>query len=270
MRAQYKVLVILLSFLILGGLSCTSEETTRVDDVTIATGIAFDNSAENSITEIAATTRTIYLSARVVDPTTRTKVRVKWYRLPNTLIASEDFEGKGESFDFEEDDSTSWLASQIEKEDITWPLGEYRADVLLNNTTVNSSFFKVVSDDEASSISAQGIIRAIKLSDERNDNYEIIHDKTTFNRHTNIIYVQVDVAGANPDMRITTKVRYVKEDCEIASLESAVLGDTSIVWDLVRESLGKRWHDRLWAIGSYEISVLVDGILAKQHTFIVE
>ena len=74
MRAQYKVLVILLSFLILGGLSCASEETTRVDDVTIATGIAFDNSAENSITEIAATTRTIYLSARVVDPTTRTKV----------------------------------------------------------------------------------------------------------------------------------------------------------------------------------------------------
>ncbi|RLC37934.1 hypothetical protein DRH29_00780 [candidate division Kazan bacterium] len=241
-----------------------------MDDITITTAIAFDNSAENSVAEIAATTKNIYLSARVVDPTAGTKVRVKWYHLPDTLIASEDFEGRGGRFDFDEHDSRSFLASQIEKEDITWPLGEYRADVLLNGKTVKSAFFKIISDDEASSIAAQGIIQAIKLSDQRSDDYQIIQDKSVFSRYTNIIYVQVDVAGANPDMEIVTKVRYVKDNLEIASLESAVLGDTSIVWDLVRESLGKRWHDRLWAVGSYEVSVLVDGVLAKQRTFVVE
>lgn len=271
MKTQYKVLAILLSFFVLGGLSCSSSDSNvRVDDVTIATEISFNNEAENSVTEIAATTRMIYLSARVVEPTSKTKVRVKWYRLPNDLIASEDFEGSGGSFDFDEDRNESFLASHIEREDLVWSLDDYRTDVLLDGEVIKSVFFKIVSDDDATQAYVSDVIKDIKISDERNSDLKIIHEKTTFSPYTNIIYVQVDTQNANPDMEIRTVIRYVKDNLEIASLESAVLGDTNVTWELVRESLGKRWQDNLWAEGSYEVSVFVDGVKARERTFVVE
>ena len=253
--------------------ACNRKDGTSISDINTGTSIAFDNQVERPTDRIATSTKTIYLSARVTNPTAKTAVRVRWYQMPNTLIASEDFSGRksgGGVFDFDRDKTASVMAASIEKDGLTWPLGEYRAEVWLNNKLFSTAFFTVVSDSEAEALSAQNLIKTVKVSDRLGDDDKISSSKSKFQRTANAIYIQVDVSGAPTGTQVRTTVRYVKDDLSVADISTSVLGDDSPVYTLSRERFGQLWPDRLWAAGSYEVSVYANGLLAKTYTFIVQ
>lgn len=273
MRSVRLSVLLLVTFVILGAAGCSRGVTTTVDQVTVTTSVTDQNVAEAATDEVPAGSEAIYLSARVNYPTKDTVVQVKWYRLPGQFIAVEDFYGRYGSvqrFDFNEDARQSFLASRLERTGVSWAVGEYRVEVFLNGELVQTAFFKVISDVEALAKATAQKIQGLELGDTLNSQFKVDQDKVVFARTTDHIYIQVNVADADPNTKIETNVRYVKEDRAIANFTSEVTGNKELVLSMSRERFGRLWPDSLWPEGTFEVEVEINGIQAKTKTFQVE
>jgi hypothetical protein len=257
----------------LGAVSCSGDtEITSVGQVSIATGLALYNQPANEVSKIATSTETIYLSAEVVRPTRLTRIRVKWYQLPSKLLASQDFTGRREGsnkFDFNNKTQSSFLASSISRDTISWPIGEYRAEVFIDNELAKTMFFNIVTEVEASTSRLAAIVRSVKTGDALNGQFKLANSKTVFTRTADNIYVQTSIKGAEPSTDLAVRVRYVKENRTFADFSYKIIDDKEIVVDLARERFGKLWSDKLWPVGTFEAMILVNNVEVSSHTFFV-
>jgi len=276
MKQLKPLLVLLLALLTLSGARCGGIAATRpaVEQAVIATSIHYDNQPDNNIEQVPTSTAVIYLAAEVTDPTSATTVQVTWYQLPNQVIATETFAGKRQSssnqLDFDYQKSASWLASRVERPGLSWPMGEYRAEVRLGSQLAKTVFFKVVSDIAAEEASAKKIIRSVKFGDTLNDSNQLSSSKTSFRRTAPAIYIQVELAGAKPGTDLQVGVRYVKDDLLINTFSSVVMGDDQLVFALSRDRFGKLWSDQLWPVGSFQVTAKVNGVAAWTGSFLVQ
>lgn len=259
--------------LTLGAVSCSGDkDVTSVGQVTVATGLELYNQASNELSKVSASVEKIYLSVEILNPIQFTRVRVKWYQLPSKLLASEDFIGRRDGsnkFDFNRNAGASFLASSIVKNSVSWPIGEYKAEVFINNNLAKTVFFNVVTEIEASTSRLAAIVRSLKTGDELNNQFKLGNNKTVFNRTTDNIYVQANIRNAEPGTDLTIRVRYVKEDRVFATFAYEIIDDEDIVIDLTRDRFGKLWTDKLWPEGTFEAMVLVNNVKVSSHTFFV-
>lgn len=265
--------LLLATFFLLGAASCSRGPSTNISDVAIATGINTQNVAENVLDEVPAGSEAIYLSAKVNSLTVSTQVEVRWYQLPSQLIAKDSFKGNRsqvQSFDFDRNVQGSYFASRIERQGVSWPIGEYRAEVFLNGQLVKTVFFNVISDIEAEQKALASKVQKIILGDALNSGFKVGEDKDVFARSTDNIYIQVNLAGVAPNTKVETNVRYIKEDQVIANFTSEVTGDKELVLTLSRERFGRLWADRLWPVGAFEVSVVIGGVQGKTRDFQVK
>lgn len=265
--------LLLISCLLLTAASCSRGMETAIGGVAITTSVNVQNAPENNLAEVNASSEAIYLSARVDYPSTATQVQVRWYRLPSQLIAKESFTGRRSSthpFDFDKGAGSSFLASRVEREGISWPTGEYRAEVFLGDQLAKTVFFKIISDAEAQQQAVANKVQQIQLGDTLNSQFKVDKDVAIFTRATNDIYIQVILVDINPNTEVKTSVRYIKEDQQVANFTSEVTGDKELVLTLSRERFGRLWPDRLWPEGVFEISVIIGGVQARTRTFQVK
>ena len=266
-------LILAVGFVLVGAPACSRRVATTLSDVAVTTAVSSDNQATMAVSYISASAPVIYVSAQVHQPTRDTLVRVRWYRLPDTLIASEDFSGRRDSvrqFDFDRQVESSFLASRVDRPGLSWPIGEYRADLFLNNTLSTVAFFNVVSDAEAIRLNTQAMVRRISIGDALNTNFQVESDQTTLARVANTIYVQVDTRNVALGAELKVSVRYVREDRVFATFTTKLGDDPSPVFELSRERFGALWPDRLWPVGSFEVKVEIGGSSAATRTFTVQ
>ncbi len=265
--------LLLICFLLLTAASCSRGAETVISDVVIATSVKVQNTPENNLTEVNASSEVIYLSARVDHPSSVTQVQVRWYQLPSQLIAKESFTGRRSGthpFDFDRGASSSFLASRIEREGISWTTGEYRAEVFLGDQLAKTVFFKVISDAEANQQAIASKVQQIRLGDALNSQFKVDKDVAIFTRATNDIYIQIGLIGISPNTEVKTNVRYIKEDQQVANFTSEVTGDKELLLTLSRERFGRLWPDRLWPEGTFEVSIIIGGVQARTRTFQVK
>ncbi|MFA5009657.1 MAG: hypothetical protein WC553_00290 [Patescibacteria group bacterium] len=268
--------LVLIALLALGGARCGQNATVNgsIEQTSIATGITYDNQPENSLEQVPASATAIYLSAEIANPTKSTTVQVAWYQLPTTVIASEEFSGKRESggnnLDFDYTKSTSWLASRITRTGLSWSLGDYRVEVSLNGNIAKTLFFKVVSDSEAEKASVEKIVSALRVGDALDDDNQLVAAKTSLARGTDNIHIAVTLTGAKAGSNLEVGVRFVKTDLVINSFSSVVSGSKTLIFSLPRDRFGRLWTDKLWPVGSFEVTAKLNGVIARTTTFVVQ
>jgi hypothetical protein len=269
----------LVTIIALGGARCgsssnTATATVDIPKATISIGIKYTNEPEVILETIPASSKTIYLSAEVVNPTRSTEVRVSWYKNSSQPIANETFSGKrvnsGNKLDFDYKQSSSWLASSVERPGLSWTLGEYRAEVYLNGKLAKTVFFTVVSDSEAEQSSASKAIQSISFGDIINDSDSIVAPKTTFARDTATIYLQLGIGIIQPSTTVEVGVRHVKSGILVNTFSSVVTNENNLLLSLPRDRFGRLWSDKLWPAGSFEVTVKVNGTVARTSTFVVK
>ncbi len=273
MRFIKSGVLLLTTFFLLGAAGCSRGTSAVISDVVVTTGVTVQNIAENVLDEVPAGSEAIYLSAKISNPAIETQIEVRWYQLPSQLIARESFRGNRSQvkrFEFDRSAKESYFASRIEREGISWPIGEYRTEVFLNSQLIKTAFFRVISDTEAEQKAIASKVVGIKLGDALDSEFKVSEDKSVFTRSTDNIYIQVDLKDIDPNTKIETKVRYVKENQIIANFTSEVTGDKELVLSLSRAYFGRLWADRLWPEGTLEVGVVIGGVQAKTRDFQVK
>src|SRR3989344_4820485 len=249
-----------LVFIALGGAACSSAELrTHIVSVAITGGVSLTNEPEDSVAEIASSAPVIYLSAQVANPTDSTQVRVKWIKSPNQVILTEDFVGNrqsGNQFEVDRTKTVSALASRITKSGISWEIGEYQAEVWLGRALAKIVPFQIITDTKANQLSVQRTINQISLSDALDSQDRVGASKTIFDKATNMIYVQVELARPVSD-EIHTSVRHLASDQTITTFTTVPVGTNPLVFTLSRERFGRLWSNKLWPTGTFEVTVRI-------------
>ena len=256
-------------FVALSAVACSSELSPQVDSAMIAGEVSLTNEPVSRLVEVPTSVPVIYLAAAVSNPMSSTQIRVRWFKLPTQLLASEDFDGRhGDSnrFDFDSSKSLSSLASRLERPGVSWDMGEYRAEVWLNGKLAKTVFFQVVSDAEAEQLRAQHTVKSITFSDSA-DQGRLGESRLSFGRSTNTIYIQVGLDTTLSGVTIQTSVRYVKSDQIITTFTTVPTGTDPLMFTLPRERFGRFWSDKLWPVGTFEVTVRAGGVTARTQTF---
>lgn len=267
------VLLIFLCSFILTAAGCRgSQVSTQLTNLVIGREITSDNRALSPTDKISASSEKIYLSGKVSNPNKSTRVRVSWLKLPNQIIATEDFNGSNNgsnSFDFDRAKSSSYFASSIDRPGLAWTEGEYKAEVYLGSRLNQTLFFKIVSDSEAEEDNNRRIISRVSFGETIQG--DLIQDPTTtLTRSAGHIYIQIELSGRQPGNKIEATIRHLREDKVINTFTATTGESQSLIFDLPLERYGRLWTDRLWASGAYQVEVKVNGVSVLTPSFVVE
>lgn len=265
----------LITAVMLSAAACNREVPTKLDQFSMAIAVDSANRPETAVEQVPSSTKTIYFSAQVLQPLSNTRVRVRWTKLPSTIIASEDFNGRsrrnGQIHDFDKSFRDSYFASSVDKTGLTWDIGDYQVEAYLNGKLVKTLLFQIVSDLESENQATQGLLKSLKFGNTLNASREaIVTAKTTFSRSEPHIYVQSDYANGALGSEIEVTVRFIKEDLVIVSSSTQLVGNPRLLLDLELSRLGRFWSDRLWAPGVYEVNVKINDVDVKTSTFTVQ
>lgn len=272
--SQFSLLALVLFLTLSGVRGCGPDPqavAASIAQAAITASVGPTNEPDNRLEKVAATTPTIYLAAEVLNPKRSTVVKVVWQQLPGKVLATELFDGKrqdsGNQFDFEYRSASSWLLSQIKRPGLSWPLGSYRTEVYLGNRLAKTVFFDVVADADAEQQLVERMINQVVFGDAITGSNQLANRKTTFARTADNIYIQIRVVGAPVGTNLNVGVRYIKDNLVFDPFTSVVRGDQTLLLTLSRSRFGKLWSDGLWAEGSFEVTVKVDGTIARTATF---
>lgn len=253
--------------------SCRGGGAAEVGSLTVGREINANHQVVDNITTIPATAKSIYLSGLVKNPTNNTKIKVSWYRLPNFVIATEEFAGNktsGTRYDYDRSQSSSYFASHIDREGLSWESGEYRADVFLSGRKSGSVFFKVVTDSEAEDANNANLLQSVKFGADLNTDGEIAVSKSAFDRSSEHIYIQVNLAASQTSPAVEAAVRLVGDQKPINTFTTNAGQQRTLVFDLPLERFGRNWNDRLWPAGGYQVEIKLNGTSVATPSFVVE
>ena len=277
MKVFQITLAAIIALLGLAGASCSGPLTdagTTISQAVITTGVKYTNQPENNLEQVGDSSSVIYLAAEVNHPTSTTEVRVVWQKLPNQIIATETFTGKRTNtrnqLDFDYRAATSWLSSRIERPNLSWPMGDYKTEVYLDNNLAKTVFFSIVSDTEAEKQRVQGLVSSLTFGDTLTDDNQLASTKTTFSRTTPIIYIQVKLADAPAGTDLQVAVRQVKTDLIVNTFSSVGVGDDTLLFSLDRNQFGRLWSDKLWPVGSFEVTAKISQATARVTNFVIQ
>ncbi len=277
MKAPRFALLATLALVILGGASCgkpTTNVGTTISQVSLTTGIKYTNEPENNLEQVGDSSLKIYLAVEVTHPVSTTQVRVVWQKLPNQIIATETFTGKRTNtrnqLDFDYKAASSWLSSQIERPGISWPMGDYKTEVYLDNNLAKTVFFSIVSDAEAEKQRIQGLVSSISFGDTLTEDNLLANTKSSFSRTAPVIYIQVKIANAPTGTDLQIAVRQIKTDLVVNTFSSVVGGSDTLLFSLTRSQFGRFWSDKLWPAGSFEVTAKINQALAKTTNFTIQ
>lgn len=267
------ILLVLICGFVFTAAGCRgTQESAQLSSLGIAREITSDNRTLSPTDKISASSEKIYLSGKVSNPNKSTRVRVAWLKLPNQIIATEDFSGVNSGsngFDFDRTKANSYFASSIDRPGLAWVEGEYKAEVYLGSRLNQTLFFKIVSDSEAEEDNNRRIISRVSFGEAIEG--DLVKDPTTrLTRSASHIYIQIELAGRQPGNKVEATIRHLREDKVINTFTATTGESQSLIFDLPLERYGRLWTDRLWATGAYQVEVKVNGISVLTPSFIVE
>ncbi len=277
MKMYQIALVFVIALVGLTGASCSrpvTETKTTIPQAVITTGIKYTNQPENNLEQVGGSSSVIYLAVEVNYPTSNTEVRVVWRKMPNQVIATETFTGKRTNtrnqLDFDYRLASSWLSSRVERPSLSWPMGEYKTEVYLDGGLAKTVFFSIVSDAEAEKQRVRGVVNSLTLGDTLTDDNRLANTKTTFSRNTPVIYIQTKISGATAGTNLEVAVRHVKTDLAVNTFSAVVAGDDTLIFSLDRNQVGRLWSDKLWPVGSFEVTAKINQATARTTNFVIQ
>lgn len=248
------------------------EVTTAIDQATVTLGIDFENKPANTITSVAAGTASIYLSARVVNPTRTTSARIRWSKA-GAIIATQDFNGgrgNDNQFDFVQGDNNSYFASQVDRPGTSWPLGDYKIEIFLNGRLDQTLNFKVVTDQDQDQNQARNMVSSLIFGSRVNAQNQLTVTGTTFDPSTPNLYAAIGLNQVPVGSNLELAVRYVRDNVAVTSYKVQYQEGDSITIEIDSDQVFRRSRpNRSWPAGSYEVTVLINGVQARTSTFVV-
>ena len=263
------LLLILIFFLRSGG----GAPATSIDQIALALAVDSVNQPTTLASVVPSSAEEIFVVGQINQPKDNTTARVRWIKLPNTILATEDFEGRRNQvakFDFDETKASSFFASRITRPSVAWELGEYKAEVLVNGSLATSVFFEVVSDLAAEEENAKGLVRAISFGDALAGSDSLQTSKTTFTRSTPTIYIAVVPSTNAAGARLEMEVRHIRSGLTINTFTATLGNEESLIFDLPLSRYNRFWADRLWPTGSFEVVTKVNGIEIDSPSFTIQ
>ena len=276
---SFKKIILVASLIMLTAASCGSRgqsttPVTTISDATITTSVDFENKAENQVTKLAAGTPSVFLSAKVSNPTKGMTIRVRWLKTPLSVIGTEDFRGRGDSvaYDFDTTQTVSYFASQADRPEASWPLGDDKAEIVVNGRLNQSITFEVVSDADAESATAANRVPSLVFGDRVDAEDNLLSTATTFIATTPKIFAGVKLSQVAVGTDLEVSVRYVRDNASVGSFKTKYEnGRNSLTVEIDSNQLFRRSRpDRIWPVGSYEVTVLVGGVKARTANFIIQ
>ena len=243
----------------------------QLTELAITRTIGINNEATSATDLIPASAKSIYLSGRVLQPKSSTRIKVVWSKLSGGIVGTESFSGTAsrDQFDFDRSISGSYFASQVDRTGVTWEQGAYKADVYVGSKLYDSLSYKVVSDTEADISQNKKILSSVSFGSELDDAGGLANSQTTFSRSTPHIYIDLSLAGTNAGNKIETSVRYLKGDQVINTFTTTTGRDTDVIFDLSLSQFGRLWTDKLWPSGGFEVLTKINGTVVSTQSFIV-
>ena len=273
MKLIYFALSGALTLVVLSGARCSVAQDTDLPSVSqaaITTGLKQNNEPANQVEVIAAGTAVIYVSAEISRPTNDTTATVTWLKVPNQVIATESFDGRRgdsaiQSRDFDRNYPTSWLASQVNRPGASWALGEYQAEIRIDDRLAKTVFFTVVQDSQLDQTMAQRVVQRIRTGDALTDDNHLANTKTVFQPTTDNIYIQLGLTDELPGAKLQVDIRHLKTGAAIDSFTSVTNTDLEPVFTLSRAR-----YRNLWPTGAYEITAKINGTVGRTISFTVQ
>lgn len=256
---------------------CSNDNVSPIDRIQLALDInSKSNQPIGGLTDGTApsTADNIYLSGRVLNVSRVNSVYVRWSR-EGTIVATQVLVGNRDSstpFDFDRNSksSSNYFYSSVKKPDVSWPLGNYLVEVLLDGKyLIESHSFKVVPANDYSNLQSQTLITSVATSDRVDlTRQEVIGSKTSFARDAKHIYLGVVLKEARPNAKMGLSVDYVAGGFTVVSFQKTLsAGETSILFDASLDQLGDLWGSQLWGAGLYRVKLLLDGAEVRTLEF---
>lgn len=247
---------------------------TSINSLTTTAQINQDNSPAHKAQVFLAGTPKIYFSAKVTNAVPGTKVDVQWtYATGNRVIATESFRGgrdkeRPQEFMLGLKPATSFIASQITLNQISWPLGTYAVAINLNGQPAGEINFNIVSDKDFDLLSKKGLLKNIYLGSQINKQKQVTIPGTNFTRDQETIYAVALFEDVPANTTIKAVWKYLNGNQEIDSFYAPFSGSGYLPFAIGLENFGRLWADRLWPKGNYEVSLYVDNvpIITKNFT----
>jgi len=252
------------------------EVKTTIDELGITTQILPDNSpAQGFSSVILSTTPQIYLSGQINNAVKGVKIGITWKSLvSDRIIASETLSGKNSAsqpYDFVIGSvpTTSYFASRILLNDISWPVGDYEVVVESNGQLIKTLSFKIVADDDFDELSKGDLLRGLYLGTEVNDNNQITIPSKRFSRDEENIYAVALLQDVPTSSALKAKWWYVDDNQLITDFSSSFSGSGYLPFKITLDKFSRLWSDNLWPSGNYRVDIYVDNVLIVSKNFTV-
>lgn len=267
-----KVGLCLALLLILGAAGCGGpRKTIRLGQAMITTQINADNSPVGEVATILDSTRKIYLSAEVIDARRGDKVGVTWRSVgKDQILATEVFTGRRTSdrsteFMVGSAPITSWLASTLILNDISWAAGDYEAIIQINAVEVKRMGFAIVTERDYDTAAKQAYVKNIWLGTEINSRDQIVSPATIFSKTDEIIYAVVSLWNVPKGTKFQGTWKLLETNQIINNFATEFTGSGYLPFDISLSEVKRS----VWIKGNYTFTIAVDNLPVATKNFTI-
>lgn len=267
-----KIGLCLVLLLILGLAGCgTPKKVIQLGQAIITTQINANNTPVGEVATILDSTRKIYLSAEIVDARRGDKITVAWRNVgKDQILATEAFTGRRTSdrsyeFSISSTPTTSWLASTLVLNDISWVAGDYEAIIQINGTEVKRVGFIIVTEREYDTAIKQAYVKNIWLGTEVNNKDQIVSPTTIFNRTDETIYAVVLLQNVPKATKFQGTWKLLETNQIISNFATEFTGSGYLPFDISLSEVKRS----MWIKGNYTFTIAVDNLPISTKNFTI-
>ncbi len=265
-RPKFGLILILISSLLSG----CSRPPTLVTNLALTPALGPANEPQGTLEDVPALLPRIYLVGEVINVAPATRVTVRWYRGGEPL-STQIFTGgreEGAPYDFLSHPAAgqkNLFAAWLEKEELAWPIGDYKAEVYLGDSLIRTLFFRVVAESETERESRRASVRSLFFG-ESLENGLIRERQTLFRPETETIYLGIEMIEQPAGEMMRIVVEYLPQTLTLATFVQEVKGGISL-FALKRHELTPLLGSSFWKTGLYQASLYLDDLLVQKATF---
>lgn len=268
-----KIGLCLVALFVLGAAGCNQNPANKpgIGQLILTTQVNTDNTPVAEMATFVDTSAKIFLSAEMKNVKKGDRVDVTWrYVSKNVTVATETFLGKRTSdhpYDFVggRSISTSWLASAMTLNDLSWPIGDYEAVIQLNRSSAQKIGFSVVSEKDFDVANKKTLIKNIWLGSDINSEDQIISPTTKFSQNDNQIYAVALVSNVPDGTHFKATWKLLETGQTLSSFNTDFAGDGYIPFSFSLEEIGRT----IWPKGNYVFSLFVDNVAVATKNFVI-
>lgn len=273
-------LISLLMLVVLSGCTLSKDKKeevkTTIDELGVTTQIRIDNSPAFGFSNIIlSTAEEIYLSGKITNAVKGIKINIIWrYLTSNTTIGTELLSGNrsyNRPYDFVIDSKpqTSYFASRIALNDISWQVGDYEVIVKVGNQIIKTIDFEIVSNQDFDQFSKKDMLQSLYLGSQINTDNQITIPTKKFSRNQKHIYAVALFRNMPSGTTIKASWWYLDNNQKITDFTQQFSGNGYLPFKISLDDFSRLWSDGLWPVGHYKVNIYVDNTIVTTENFSV-